>query len=67
MGKEKPFTITVIFFKEIFKMDKGMGWGHIYSAIFISIKEIGFKIVLMEKENFLEMDNYFFRETSKMD
>jgi hypothetical protein len=67
MEKEKLFTITVIFFKETFKTDKGMGLGHIYSTTFISIKEIGFKIVLTEKESFLETDNYFLRETFKMD
>jgi hypothetical protein len=56
-----------IFSKEIFKMGKDLAMDSIYSATFISIKEIGLKIALMEKESFTETANYFLKETFKMD
>ena len=38
-----------------------------YSAIFTNMREIGVKIVLMEKENFIETVSCFFKEVSKTD
>jgi hypothetical protein len=55
------------FFRATFKMGKDQDMVLTYSAIFTNMREIGVKIVLMEKENFIETVSCFFKEVSKTD
>lgn len=67
MEKEKQSIIMEMFLKEIFKMVNDLVMEIIYLAIYIGIKETGSRIALVEKENFLEMENFSFKEIFKMD
>lgn len=59
--------IMVMFIKEIFATDKDKVLDLMFSIKFIDMKVNGKIIHFLERENYLEMDNYFLKGSFKMD
>jgi len=67
MGLDKHIIITETFIKDILLTAKEKVMDHMYSIKFIDMKDNGGITLFMEKENYSEMDNYFFKVTLRMD